>query len=726
MSHWSQFSAKLRDAFGRLPASQRYLLVACVAGFLMAIGWFTLGDRANERASLFSGRVYSPSESRQTVALLKQAGVSDIKVIGGRVLVPATQLPACEALLARERSSGESPTGQREKLMNQPGWPMSESQRQELLDAAKAAELVEMFRKDPHIADARLMWNRSKRRGFSGETRVTVALTITPQAGHTVSSELAESLKTAVVSSFGLAGFDDVSLIEITPQGTKVVRPEEAVVSVVPENNGPDLQAISTELQSEISEKLSWIPNIKVTVIAQKEGKTHRTAYRPASSTDETDENDTEPELASQHRVTVEVPEEVSLWLLRPGERPSETRQPGEKPRRTRAEVKQRIEHTVSRILGINPEELPRDVVKVQFRDAPKKAQENSDVEQWVARLLAATRRSPGVAIGIVASLIALVTLPRLFRRADSNTVTLKSNLPEQRQDPIAVQSMLDDIDHSLQQEDADVDFRLSIPSQPTEADSYSHATSRDDDTQGAAPSMEPDRLGGEFAILHDCSADEWRQLLAGEQPQSIAVILSRLPPAQSAFILRLMPAGTRLDVVRRMTSLERPAPELLAEFAIVLEERLHELRRVRLREAESTNRAVKVPIIPASSVPKIVEAVGQRRFPHSSPADVLSPAQFHDLLMLDDGSLREVFDSFDLEHWAIALKGSDDGLIGKLVHALVPQDASALQQACHELGPVRLSDVDAAQRAIATRLTPLRWRGRKATRHVEHAEVEV
>jgi flagellar motor switch protein FliG len=95
------------------------------------------------------------------------------------------------------------------------------------------------------------------------------------------------------------------------------------------------------------------------------------------------------------------------------------------------------------------------------------------------------------------------------------------------------------------------------------------------------------------------------------------------------------------------------------------------------------------------------------------TPAVTGRDSKFTDLAMLDDNSLRELFAQFDSEHWAVALRGADEPLIAKLVHALAMGDAQQLAAARSALGPVRLGDVDVAQRAIAERLGPLRYRGR-------------
>jgi flagellar motor switch protein FliG len=218
-----------------------------------------------------------------------------------------------------------------------------------------------------------------------------------------------------------------------------------------------------------------------------------------------------------------------------------------------------------------------------------------------------------------------------------------------------------------------------------------------------------------EFAMLHDCSADEWRTLLADEPPQAVAVILSRIPPAQSAFVLRLMPAGVRLDVVRRMAAMDRPSSAVLGEFASVLEERLRNLRQCRLTTVPERTEAA--PVRGNKTISPILETLGRELSPGIATPTTIPPAEFEDVQMLDDGSLRELFASFDVEHWSIALKGADDAIRTKLQHSLSADDAASLQQAVDNLGAVRLSDVDSAQQAIAKRLTPLRWRGRRTNR---------
>ncbi|MCY2965315.1 MAG: hypothetical protein NT069_17065 [Planctomycetota bacterium] len=210
MNSWSTLAAPVRNLLAQMPTQWRYALFAAGVACVVAGGWLWSQEDATADKPLFGGKVFVAAELRTAQGTLKQAGVSGLRVSGGRIFVPADQCARCESLLSHDANGKSSFGDHYEKALSQSAWPVSESHRQELMDSARANELIEMFKADPNIADARLMWNRAKRRTFSNEGRTTAVLGITPRAGKAVSPELAESLKTAVASAFGLASADDV------------------------------------------------------------------------------------------------------------------------------------------------------------------------------------------------------------------------------------------------------------------------------------------------------------------------------------------------------------------------------------------------------------------------------------------------------------------------------------------------------------------------------------
>ncbi|MFN9370617.1 MAG: FliG C-terminal domain-containing protein [Planctomycetaceae bacterium] len=903
MNPWSNFATQVRQRLGLLSLKQQAALGGVMGLGLLAGGWYFASQPATPAAvPLWGGQALPTAEIRTAQAKLKEAGVTDVRVVRGQLLVPPDQVAHCESVLQSLAPASEAPSSRFEKALGQAAWSVSETHRQELLDSARASDLVAMFKKDPHIADARLMWNRSRKRSFQSDARMTVVLNITPRPGKRIPASLAESLKTAVVSTFGLASPQDVSLIEFGPDGAQLVRHAEAPAvaetrpprSLADRNDEVELAEHSVshpgsprtyaadppagreaarlatltaptvsdtprplaaprrapnrtgsravadpraKLQTRLEQQLAWIPQVEVTV-------TDRAAERR-----DADLLPSAVPLDQPPQVTVLIPSVVTRSLLQPGERPETATGPTGKPRRSRIDVRRKVEQLVRKELQLGPRVPAREFVTVTFQEDPVAGDDLwSNPITCYLTALDWRRVGPWLGGGLAGMAVLGLLARRRFRRQAAATIpfatppatspapaggtttgTINSTntgaaaatprgeadgkaetgeaaatpagSPRRRPAPAA--ASVDEGEEEASPAapgsrgttgwtESSRAPRHRSPSDEAAGDEA--ATGFDLDSirppRGASAKATSRRGAGwdpaspapaSFAQLNDCSAEEWHELLEDEQPQTIAVILSQLPAAQSSFVLRMMPAANRLDVVRRMTALETPAAAVLQELATTLATRLRQVRAARasrevglpgglgtptLHPPHGTPPAPRLrhlamyaqppagldrgPIMTPTSgaglprtrpgdlgaaetppagvgpaygaLPLAEETVG--RGGRESPAGGARPqpvtlagadreSKFTDLAMLDDNSLRELFAQFDSEHWAVALRGADEPLIAKLVHALAMGDAQHLSGARSALGPVRLGDVDAAQRAIAERLAPLRYRGR-------------
>lgn len=897
MNPWSNFATQVQQRLGQLSTRQRGALGGVLGLGLLAGGWyFTSQPAAPAGVPLWGGKALPAAEVRSAQAKLKEAGVADVRVVQGQLLVPADKLAHCESVLQSLAPATEANSSRFEKALGQAAWSVSESHRQELLDSARASDLVALFKNDPHIADARLMWNRSRKRSFHGDSRMTVVLNITPRPGKRIPPTLAESLKTAVVSTFGLAGPQDVSLIEFGPDGAQLVRhadtagteettpprplsPRDDRVELVdhsitrssrpqtyaPEppagreaarlatasqrakplvdergpggrraegnSTSPDTAAADTSrdpLQARLQQKLAWIPQVKVEV-------TDRTAAeRTAPGLPEAQKPLPSAQTGRPPLVTVVIPGVVTRSLLQPGERPEGGEGATGKPRRSRIDVRRKVEQLVRKELQLGPRVAAREFVTVTFEE-----DEATGDDFWsnpITCYLTAIdwrRVWPWGAGGLAGMAgVTLLALRRRRRKAAALAATQKDNpgTSASTSQPGTAASTADAAKAVTGSKGATAEAEVSAaartrPRVASAASTTAVDVAEDDDatsssaTHSEANRVEPARsarhrstpqldaddepatgfdldsirpprgaagkptsarsgsgesvapAAASFAQLHDCSAEEWHELLEDEQPQTIAVILSQLPPAQSSFVLRMMPAANRLDVVRRMTALEQPAPAVLQQLATALATRLRQVRQARSTRglggaglggagmsppgvgsagflvSHAAHASTPVPqlrhlarhmVPPPAAERPAGSPLGDRRppggmsdRPDSSPSGMSPPyrpspamsgstggavpeSTFADLAMLDDNSLREVFAQFDIEHWAVALRGAEVSLVAKLTHALTAGDAQGLAAAGAQLGPVRLGDVDAAQRAIAQRLAPLRYRGRR------------
>ena len=73
----------------------------------------------------------------------------------------------------------------------------------------------------------------------------------------------------------------------------------------------------------------------------------------------------------------------------------------------------------------------------------------------------------------------------------------------------------------------------------------------------------------------------------------------------------------------------------------------------------------------------------------------------FDNLVMSDDKSLQTLLRSVDTEDMVLALKGADEPLRDKLFSCMSTRAAATLQDEMEALGPVRLTEVQEAQKRI-------------------------
>ncbi|MEM1063575.1 MAG: flagellar motor switch protein FliG, partial [Planctomycetota bacterium] len=80
------------------------------------------------------------------------------------------------------------------------------------------------------------------------------------------------------------------------------------------------------------------------------------------------------------------------------------------------------------------------------------------------------------------------------------------------------------------------------------------------------------------FAFLHKAGVDQLLTFLVDEHPQTIALIMSHLPPSMAAEVLSGLPPHKQIDVVRRVASMEGTSPEVVADIEESLRSRMTSL----------------------------------------------------------------------------------------------------------------------------------------------------
>src|SRR5690606_17407077 len=87
--------------------------------------------------------------------------------------------------------------------------------------------------------------------------------------------------------------------------------------------------------------------------------------------------------------------------------------------------------------------------------------------------------------------------------------------------------------------------------------------------------------LGSEiptFDALQKADPQQVAKFIQGENPQTIALVLSHLNSGSAAGMLMALPPEIRTDVAMRMASLEQISPDIVRRIASILEQKLRSL----------------------------------------------------------------------------------------------------------------------------------------------------
>jgi flagellar motor switch protein FliG len=203
------------------------------------------------------------------------------------------------------------------------------------------------------------------------------------------------------------------------------------------------------------------------------------------------------------------------------------------------------------------------------------------------------------------------------------------------------------------------------------------------------------------FSFLQKAETENLLMFLSGEHPQTIALVLSHLPPAMASEILVGLPRERQIEVITRIANMDQTSPDVIKEVERGLEKRLAGLVNERFERsggvkavAEILNlagRATERAIMEGLSEenPELVEEIRRLMF------------VFEDILRVDDRGIQAVLKEIENEELAIALKTASDELKDKIFKNMSERAAQLIKEEMEFMGPVRVSDVESAQQRI-------------------------
>ena len=201
--------------------------------------------------------------------------------------------------------------------------------------------------------------------------------------------------------------------------------------------------------------------------------------------------------------------------------------------------------------------------------------------------------------------------------------------------------------------------------------------------------------------ILDWLDARSITDLIIDEHPQIIALIISYLEPAIASDVLHFLPEKNQSDIIKRIATLQTVQPEALRELDRVMQ---------KVFSSNASLRASKVGGVQAAAkIMNFSSQDGEARIMKDILKEDKSLMQaiqdsmfvFETLLLSDDKSLQTLLRTVENDLIILALKGADQELRDKLFGCMSQRAAANIQDEMEALGPVRLTEVQEAQKQI-------------------------
>jgi flagellar motor switch protein FliG len=190
-------------------------------------------------------------------------------------------------------------------------------------------------------------------------------------------------------------------------------------------------------------------------------------------------------------------------------------------------------------------------------------------------------------------------------------------------------------------------------------------------------------------------------ELIRLEHPQIIAIVLAYLDADQSAEVLTYLPSGMRSDIIVRIATLDGVQPTALNELDDIMEKQFAGKSTGKTSVMGGAKAAANIiNLLETSQESLIMEQI--------TKSDQVLGARIQDLIFvfdnlneLDDRSMQELMRQVPSDRLLLALKGAEDSLKEKIFKNMSQRAAEMLKDDLEAKGPVRISEVEGAQKEI-------------------------
>ncbi|MGN7800120.1 flagellar motor switch protein FliG [Leifsonia sp. 22587] len=219
---------------------------------------------------------------------------------------------------------------------------------------------------------------------------------------------------------------------------------------------------------------------------------------------------------------------------------------------------------------------------------------------------------------------------------------------------------------------------------------------------------------GKQFEFLDTVEPAQVQMLLAGELPQTSALVLAHLRADHASRILTGLDERTRTEVAHAIATMGSPSPDAVRVVAETLKQRATAVVGSRASSDAVGGVQPLVDIInrsDAATEKALLEALEQRD-PQLAEEVRSRMLTFEDIVRLESRDVQQVLRGVDAAVLAVAMKGAGEAVTEVITSNLSERNREILEDEVRILGPVRVSQVEDARAEIVRAIRDLEATG--------------
>ncbi len=203
------------------------------------------------------------------------------------------------------------------------------------------------------------------------------------------------------------------------------------------------------------------------------------------------------------------------------------------------------------------------------------------------------------------------------------------------------------------------------------------------------------------FQFLKKADPAQISSFIQDEHPQTIALILAHLEPTTSAIVLSSLPQDVQADVITRIATMDRTAPEIVREVERVLERKMAAVFSQGFTFAGGVKDVAEILNRVERTTEKSIMADLEEHDPELADEIARLMFTFDDVVYVDDSGIQKALREIESKDLALALKAANEEVAEKVYRNMSERAREMIKEEIEFMGPTRMKNIEEAQQKI-------------------------